>query len=57
MCKRANILLIVKREIRDPLEVFEMRDIAPFDVLINASGIGFGDHNVFITTGKLHYIR
>lgn len=42
----------VKREIRDPLEVFEMNDIAPFDVLINASGIGFGDHDVFITTGE-----
>ncbi|KAI0799043.1 nucleotide-binding domain-containing protein [Xylaria sp. FL0064] len=43
---------ILKREIRDPLEVFEMKDLAPFDVLINASGIGFGDHDVFITTGQ-----
>lgn len=45
--------LVVKREIRDPLEVFEMTDLAPFDVLINASGIGFGDHDVFITTGEI----
>ncbi|KAI1114904.1 hypothetical protein F5Y14DRAFT_148250 [Nemania sp. NC0429] len=43
---------IIKREIRDPLEVFEMNDIAPVDALINASGIGFGDHDVFITTGQ-----
>jgi len=57
ICKRANIRFIVKRDIRDPLEVFEMRDVAPFDVLINASGIGFGDHDVFITTGKSQYIR
>jgi hypothetical protein len=46
------LLVTVKREIRDPLEVFEMKDIAPFDVLVNASGIGFGDQNIFITTGK-----
>ncbi|RYC59188.1 hypothetical protein CHU98_g7037 [Xylaria longipes] len=43
---------IVKREIRDPLEVFDMKDLAPFDILINASGIGFGDHDVFITTAN-----
>ncbi|KAJ2970263.1 hypothetical protein NUW58_g9749 [Xylaria curta] len=43
---------IIKREIRDPLEVFEMKDLAPFDALINASGIGFGDHDIFITTGQ-----
>ncbi|GAP84252.1 putative fad dependent oxidoreductase superfamily protein [Rosellinia necatrix] len=43
---------IFKREIRDPLEVFEIKDLSPIDVLINASGIGFGDHDVFITTGQ-----
>ncbi|KAI0391458.1 nucleotide-binding domain-containing protein [Xylariaceae sp. FL0594] len=46
---------LVKREIRDPLEVFEMRDLAgrpPVNLLINASGIGFGDRNIFITTGQ-----
>ncbi|KAF2968049.1 hypothetical protein GQX73_g5530 [Xylaria multiplex] len=43
---------ILKREIRDPLEVFEMKDLAPFDALINASGIGFGDPDIFITTGQ-----
>jgi D-amino-acid oxidase len=46
-------ILVVRRDIRDPLEVFEMRDLAPFDVLINASGIGFGDHDIFITTGEI----
>ncbi|KAK5636939.1 hypothetical protein RRF57_012651 [Xylaria bambusicola] len=40
----------VKREIREPLEVFEMKEVAPFDALINASGIGFGDPDVFIIT-------
>ncbi|KAJ3567145.1 hypothetical protein NPX13_g6874 [Xylaria arbuscula] len=29
---------LLKREIREPLEVFEMKELAPFDVLINASG-------------------
>ncbi|KAI0203452.1 nucleotide-binding domain-containing protein [Astrocystis sublimbata] len=43
---------IVRKEIRDPQEVFEMRDLGPCDVLINASGIGFGDNDVFITTGQ-----
>ncbi|KAI1331037.1 FAD dependent oxidoreductase-like protein [Xylariaceae sp. FL0255] len=43
---------IVKREIRDPQEVFYMKDLAPFDVLVNASGIGFGDPNIFIITGQ-----
>ncbi len=48
----ATDIAAVKREIRDPLEVFELKELAPFDVLINASGIGFGDHDVFITTGE-----
>ncbi|KAI2641106.1 nucleotide-binding domain-containing protein [Xylaria nigripes] len=43
---------IVKKAIRDPLEVFEMLDLAPFDLLVNASGFGFGDHDIFITTGQ-----
>ncbi|KAI1819750.1 nucleotide-binding domain-containing protein [Xylaria intraflava] len=43
---------IAKREVRDPLEVFEMDDLAPFDVLVNATGFGFGDHDMFITTGQ-----
>ncbi|KAI1818297.1 nucleotide-binding domain-containing protein [Poronia punctata] len=43
---------VVKREIRNPLEIFEMKDLAPFEVLINASGIGFGDPDIFITTGQ-----
>ncbi|KAI1432183.1 nucleotide-binding domain-containing protein [Xylaria sp. CBS 124048] len=43
---------IVKREVRDPLEVFEMTDLAPFDALVNATGFGFGDHETFITKGQ-----
>ncbi|TGJ87828.1 hypothetical protein E0Z10_g932 [Xylaria hypoxylon] len=43
---------ILTRGIRDPLELFEMNDLAPVDVLINASGIGFGDPDVFITTAN-----
>lgn len=29
-----------------------MKDVGPFDLLVNASGIGFGDHDIFITKGK-----
>ncbi|KAH9906321.1 FAD dependent oxidoreductase [Xylariomycetidae sp. FL2044] len=44
---------VVKREVRDPTEVFGMRDLgAPVDVVVNASGNGFGDPNVFITRGQ-----
>ncbi|CAJ2500536.1 Uu.00g033890.m01.CDS01 [Anthostomella pinea] len=44
---------ILKRDVRDPAEVFGMRDLAaPVDALINASGNGFGDPNVFITRGQ-----
>lgn len=42
---------VVKKEVRSPAEVFEMRELGKVDVVINASGIGFGDANVFITRG------
>lgn len=45
---------VVKREIREPKEVFEMNDLGDgIDVVVNASGQGFGDDKVFITRGKL----
>lgn len=43
---------VVKREIREPKEVFEMNDLGRIDVVVNASGQGFGDDKVFITRGK-----
>lgn len=43
---------VVKREVRDPKEVFEMEDMEKIDVVVNASGQGFGDDKVFITRGK-----
>ncbi|KAI0473865.1 FAD dependent oxidoreductase [Xylariaceae sp. FL0804] len=45
---------VVRREVRDPAEVFEMRNLggARVDALVNASGIGFGDKDVFVTRGQ-----
>lgn len=46
---------IVKREVRDPVELFAMETQlgpAAVDVVVNASGSGFGDPNVFITRGS-----
>ncbi|KAI1486279.1 FAD dependent oxidoreductase [Biscogniauxia mediterranea] len=44
---------VVKRELRDPVEVWDMEDLgAPVDILVNASGNGFGDPNMFITRGQ-----
>lgn len=42
---------VVKRVVRDPREVFEMRDLGEVDTVVNASGQGFGDEKVFITRG------
>lgn len=42
---------VVKKEVRDPVEIFAMKGLDPVDVVINASGNGFGDENVFITRG------
>ncbi|KAK7962662.1 uncharacterized protein PG986_003487 [Apiospora aurea] len=43
---------VVKKEVRSPVEIFEMRELWIVDAVINASGIGFGDPNVFITRGQ-----
>lgn len=43
---------VLKREIRDPREVFTIEDLGKVDVVINASGHGFGDDKVFVTRGK-----
>ncbi|KAK8075178.1 hypothetical protein PG997_009841 [Apiospora hydei] len=43
---------VVKKEVRSPVEIFEMRELGIVDAVINASGIGFGDPNVFITRGQ-----
>lgn len=49
---------VVKKEVRDPKEVFEMDGEAlglgkggRVDVVVNASGAGFGDDKVFVTRG------
>lgn len=42
---------VVKRDIRDPREVFEMSDVGAASTVVNASGHGFGDEKVFITRG------
>ncbi|KAI1455730.1 FAD dependent oxidoreductase [Annulohypoxylon moriforme] len=44
---------VLRREVRDPREIFAWSfEAGPVDVLVNASGIGFGDENVFITRGQ-----
>ncbi|KAK8104225.1 FAD dependent oxidoreductase-like protein [Apiospora kogelbergensis] len=43
---------VVKKEVRSPVEIFEMRELGKVDAVINASGIGFGDDNVFVTRGQ-----
>ncbi|RYP63885.1 hypothetical protein DL771_009060 [Monosporascus sp. 5C6A] len=42
---------VVKREVREPVEIFAITELGPVDVVVNASGNGFGDKNVFITRG------
>lgn len=49
---------VVKREIREPKEIFEMNDLGSrIDVVVNASGQGFGDDKVFITRGEYNLWR
>ena len=43
---------IIKRDLRGPQEAFAIENIAPVSIVVNASGNGFGDPNVFITRGK-----
>lgn len=47
---------VIKREIREPKEVFEMKDLGKVDLVVNASGQGFGDEKVFVTRGMTLYI-
>ena len=43
---------VVKRDIREPAEIFSIGgDLGPVDVVVNASGNGFGDPHVFPTRG------
>lgn len=42
---------ISKREVRDPAEIFTFTDLGSVDVVVNASGNGFGDDKMFITRG------
>ncbi|KAI2463225.1 FAD dependent oxidoreductase [Annulohypoxylon bovei var. microspora] len=44
---------VLRREVRDPREIFAWSlEAGPVDVLVNASGNGFGDENMFITRGQ-----
>ncbi|KAK1767167.1 hypothetical protein QBC33DRAFT_539425, partial [Phialemonium atrogriseum] len=43
---------IVKREVRDPAEVFAVADLGRVDAVVNASGNGFGDDKMSITRGQ-----
>jgi glycine/D-amino acid oxidase-like deaminating enzyme len=43
---------VVRREVREPKEVFEMGDLGgPVKTVVNASGTGFGDPKSFIIKG------
>lgn len=43
---------IVKAEVRNPAEVFAMEGYEHVAFVVNASGSGFGDDNVYITRGQ-----
>jgi hypothetical protein len=44
---------IVHRELRDIAEVFSLQnELGPVNLVVNCSGIGFGDSKVFITRGR-----
>ncbi|OTA97022.1 hypothetical protein M434DRAFT_392205 [Hypoxylon sp. CO27-5] len=44
---------VLRREVRDPRELFDWKfEGGPIDVVINASGNGFNDENMFITRGQ-----
>ncbi|KAI1334131.1 FAD dependent oxidoreductase [Xylariaceae sp. FL0016] len=43
---------VLKRDLRDPAEAFDFKDQGKVDILVNASGNGFGDENMFITRGQ-----
>jgi D-amino-acid oxidase len=43
---------VMKMEVRDPLEIFTMQELGNVDVVVNCSGNGFNDENMFITRGR-----
>ncbi|OIW22281.1 FAD dependent oxidoreductase-like protein [Coniochaeta ligniaria NRRL 30616] len=43
---------IIKRELREPTEVYAMRELGSVRTVVNASGIGFGDRDVYPTRGQ-----
>ncbi|KAI1872065.1 uncharacterized protein JN550_004268 [Neoarthrinium moseri] len=43
---------VLKVEVRDPSEVFEIKELGNVDVVVNCSGVGFNDDKVFITRGQ-----
>ncbi|OAA62677.1 FAD dependent oxidoreductase superfamily [Niveomyces insectorum RCEF 264] len=50
---------LVKREVKTPLELFaaDAGLQGPFDLVVNCSGTGFNDDNVFITRGQTCLVR
>lgn len=45
---------VLRRRVRDPAELFVSKELGSVDVVINCSGNGFNDENMFITRGKHH---
>ncbi|KAI8963612.1 FAD dependent oxidoreductase [Daldinia sp. FL1419] len=44
---------VLRKEVRDPREIFSWNiEAGPIDMLVNASGNGFGDEKMFITRGQ-----
>ncbi|KAH6657373.1 FAD dependent oxidoreductase-like protein [Truncatella angustata] len=43
---------VLKQEIRDPAEVFTMKEVAKVDFVVNCSGAGFNDGNMIVTRGQ-----
>ncbi|KAI0126383.1 FAD dependent oxidoreductase-like protein [Xylariales sp. AK1849] len=43
---------VVKKDVRDPVEIFAMKELGNIDVIVNCSGSGFNDEDVFITRGQ-----
>jgi D-amino-acid oxidase len=42
---------ILKRELRAPIEAYHLAELGKVDMVVNASGIGFGDSRLYITRG------
>jgi glycine/D-amino acid oxidase-like deaminating enzyme len=48
---------IVKRELRHPLEAYALSDCPDVDIVVDASGIGFGDRSIYPTRGQTCLVR